>query len=259
MPAILIPPEAHVHLTIGIQVLLAATFTLAITSQPRLTAAIRLLLGTLSASIFYYCTFHSYNAPTRGTDTAIATVGLYGIMRVIDICVVDLLVGVNSPPRWVVDGKVLPLPTTFYERLAHALDYLTTLQGTSIFKSTTWDWMPLSAKRRVLPASTPRTTFLRQAFISLFKNYLVYDALDAFNKHRLWDCRQLHPITNGGLSIPEQLVAAFSVCVTTSLSISISAHIVSIIAVACGAPVEAWPPMFNRPFSAVSLEDFWTQ
>ncbi|KAF8706588.1 Membrane bound O-acyl transferase family, partial [Rhizoctonia solani] len=258
MPAILIPLEAHVHLTIGIQVLLAATFTLTITSQPRSTAVFRLFLGVLSASIFYYCTFHPYGAPTRGTDTAIATIGLYGIMRIIDICIVDLLVGVSSPPRWVVDGKALPLPTSFHERFAYALDYLTTLQGTSMFKNTTWDWMPLSAKRRVLSASTPRSTFVGRSFVSLFKNYLVYDALDAFNKHRIWDCSQLHPITNGGLTIPEQLMVAFSVCVTTSLSISISADIVSIIAVACGAPVEAWPTLFNRPFSATSLEDFWT-
>ncbi|CAE6450908.1 unnamed protein product [Rhizoctonia solani] len=258
MPGIRIPSEANVHLTIGIQFLLAAFYTLTITSQPRITAIIRLLLGLVAGSIFYYCTFHPYGAPTRGTDTAIATIGLYGIMRVIDVCIVDLLVGVNSPPRWVVDGKLLPLPTNFRQRFAYAIDYLTTLQGTSMFKNTTWDWMAPSLKRRLSSPITPRTTFLKNSLVSLFKNYLIYDTLDAFNKHRIWDCSQLYPITNGGLSIPEQLLAAFSVCVTTSLSISISAIIVSIISVACGAPVEAWPPMFNRPFTATSLEDFWT-
>ncbi|KAL5638152.1 hypothetical protein ACGC1H_005007 [Rhizoctonia solani] len=259
MPGIRIPSEANVHLAIGIQFLLAAFYTLTMTSQPRTLATVRLWLGLAAASIFYYCTFHPYGAPTRGTDTAIATVGLYGIMRAIDVCLVDLFVGTNAPPRWVVKGKVLPLPTSFRERLAYALDYLTTLQGTSMFKNTTWDWMSPSLSRRLTPPDTSRGTFIRKSLVFLFKNYLVYDTLDAFNKHRIWDCSQLHPITNGGLSVPEQLLAAFSVCVTTALSISISAIIVSTISVACGAPVEAWPPMFDRPFSAISLEDFWTR
>ncbi|CAE6447515.1 unnamed protein product [Rhizoctonia solani] len=185
--------------------------------------------------------------------------GVYGIMRAIDVCLVDLFVGVNAPPRWIVNRKVLPLPTSFRGRLAYAIDYLTTLQGTSMFKNTTWDWMAPSVQRRLAPPDTPRGTFIRKSLVSLFKNYLVYDALDVFNKHRIWDCSQLHPITNGGLSIPEQLLAAFSVCVTTSLSISISALLVSIISVTCRAPAEAWPPVFDQPFSAVSLEDFWTQ
>ncbi|EUC56434.1 membrane bound O-acyl transferase family protein [Rhizoctonia solani AG-3 Rhs1AP] len=259
MPGIRIPSEANVHLALGIQFLLAAFYTLTITSRPRTVATVRLWLGLAAASIFYHCTFHPYGAPTRGTDTAIATVGLYGIMRVIDVCLVDLFVGTNAPPRWVVNGKGLPLPTSFRERLAYALDYLTTLQGTSMFKNTTWDWMSPSLSRRLTPPGTSRGTFIRNSLVSLFKNYLVYDTLDAFNKHRVWDCSQLHPITNGGLSVPEQLLAAFSVCVTTSLSISISAIIVSIFSVACGAAVEAWPPIFDRPFSAVSLEDFWTR
>lgn len=258
MPGILIPPQAHLHLAIGIQFLLAAIYTLAISSYPRTLAVLRVLLGLHAAWIFYYCTSNSYGAPTRGVDTAIASIGLFGIMRVIDACFVDLLAGIHSPPRWVVNGKVLPLPTTFFGRYSYALDYLFSLQGTSVFKNTTWDWVAPSTKRRLPSPSIPRSVFLRSSLWSLFKQYLIYDALDALNKSRIWDTRLLHPITNGGVSMPEQLIFAFSVCVTTSLSISISATLVSMIGVSCGVPVEAWPPVFDEPFSAVSLADFWT-
>lgn len=253
------PLSARLHITIGIQCLIAAFYTLTITSRPRTTAVIRTLLGLLACFIFYYCTFHPYGAPTRGTDTAIGSIGLYGIMRAIDGCFVDLIVGVHSPPRWVVDGKVLPLPTTIRGRFAYAIDYLLSLQGTSMFKDTTWDWILPSTKRRLPPPNTPRLAFIRSSLWSLVQQYLLYDALDAINKSRIWDTRLPHPITDGGLNIFEQLVFAFSVCVTTALSITITETFASIIGVACGAPIEAWPPLFNKPFSAVSLADFWTK
>jgi hypothetical protein len=159
----------------------------------------------------------------------------------------------------VVDGKVLPLPTTFFGRLGYSIDYLLSLRGTSIFKNTTWDWIVPSTKRRMPPTTTPRPVFLASASWSLFKQYLVYDALDTLNKSRIWDNRLSHPITDGGLTVFQQLAFAFSVCAGTALSISLPATLAAIFAVACGAPVEAWPPMFDAPFSAVSLADFWTR
>ncbi|KAB5591836.1 hypothetical protein CTheo_4739 [Ceratobasidium theobromae] len=259
IPGLLVPPEANVHLTIGIHFLLAALYTLTITSRPRTYAVIRILLGIPAGYIFYHYAFHPYDAPRRSVETGLAVVGLYGIMRVIDTCLVDLLVGVHTPPRWVVDGKVLPLPTTFFGRIGYSVDYLLSLRGTSIFKNTTWDWIVPSAKRRMPPPTTPRITFICSAMWSLTKQYIVYDTLDALNKSRVWDTNLPYPITNGGLSVPEQLVFAFSVCAGTALSISVPATLVAIISVASGAPVEAWPPMFDAPFSAISLADFWTR
>ncbi|KAF8678813.1 KR domain [Rhizoctonia solani] len=259
IPGLLVPPEANIHLTIGIHFLLAALYTLTITSHPRAFTLVRVVLGIPAGYIFYLYAFYPYETPTRGVDIGLAVVGLYGIMRVIDTCIVDLLVGVHTPPRWVVDGKVLPLPTSFFGRLGYSIDYLLSLRGTSIFKNTTWDWIVPSTKRRMPSPKTSRLVFLASASWSLFKQYLIYDALDTLNKSRIWDNRLPHPITDGGLNIFEQLTFAFSVCAGTALSISFPATMVAIFAVACGAPVEAWPPMFDAPFSAVSLADFWTR
>ncbi|CAE6440524.1 unnamed protein product [Rhizoctonia solani] len=259
IPGLLVPPEANIHLTVGIHFLLAALYTLTITSHPRTFALVRIAICIPAAYVFYLYAFHPYDTPTRGVDIGLAVVGLYGIMRVIDTCIVDLLVGVHTPPRWVVGGKVSPLPTTFLGRLGYSIDYLLSLRGTSIFKNTTWDWITPSTKRRMPSPATSRLTFLASASWSLLKQYLVYDALDTFNKSRTWDNQLPHPITDGGLSWLEQLAFAFSVCAGTALSISFPATLVAISAVACGAPVEAWPPMFDAPFSAVSLADFWTR
>lgn len=259
IPGLLLPPESNPPLIIGIHLLLAAIYTLSITSYPRTFAAVRVALCLPAGYLFYVYAFYPYETYRRGVDTGLAVVGLYGIMRVIDTALVDLIVGVHAPPRWVVDGKVAPLPTTFSGRCAYAIDYMYSLRGTSIFKNTTWDWIAPSTKRRLPSPDTPKSVFLPSALWSLFKQYLVYDALDTLNKSRIWDTRLPHPVTNGGLNIPEQLAFAFSVCAGTALSISIPATMVAIGSVACGAPVEGWPPMFDAPFSAVSLADFWTR
>ncbi|KAG8692136.1 hypothetical protein FRC09_011428 [Ceratobasidium sp. 395] len=259
IPGLLVPPEANRILSIGINFLLVALYTLTITSHQRTLALVRILLCAPAAYTFWVYAYHPYEAPRRGVETGLAVVGLYGLMRVVDTCLVDLIVGVHSPPRWVVDGRVLPLPTTFLGRVGYSIDYLFSLRGTSIFKNTTWDWIAPSTKRRMLSPKTPRLVFIRNASWSLFKQYLVLDALDTLNKSRIWDNTLPHPVTNGGLNVLQQLTFAFSVCAGTALSISIPATLVSIPSVACGAPVEAWPPMFDAPFSAVSLADFWTR
>ncbi|QRV97923.1 short chain dehydrogenase [Ceratobasidium sp. AG-Ba] len=259
IPGLLVPPEANQTLTIGIHFLIAALYTLTITSHPRTLALARILLCLPAGYAFWHYAFHPYAAPRRSVETGLAIVGMYGIMRVVDTCFVDLIVGVHSPPRWVVDGKVQPLPTTFLGRLGYAVDYLFSLRGTSIFKNTTWDWIAPATKRRMPSPDTPRLVFMRDGLWSLFKQYLMLDALDALNKSRIWDTSVSHPITGNGLSVPEQLAFAFSVCLGTALSISIPCTLVSILCVPWGAPVEAWPPMFDAPFSAVSLADFWTR
>ncbi|KAG9076621.1 hypothetical protein FS749_011567 [Ceratobasidium sp. UAMH 11750] len=259
IPGLLVPPEANLVLTIGIHFLILALYTLTITSHPRTLALVRIVLCGPATYAFWIYAFHPFIAPRRSVETGLAVVGMYGIMRVVDTCLVDLVVGVHSPPRWVVDGKVAPLPTTFLGRLGYAVDYLFSLRGTSMFKNTTWDWIAPSTKRRLPSPSTPRSVFIRNAAWSLFKQYIVLDALDTLNKSRIWDTTLAHPVTDGGLSILQQLAFAFSVCAGTALSISIPATLVAILSVACGAPVEAWPPMFDAPFSAVSLADFWTR
>ncbi|KAG9075723.1 hypothetical protein FRC06_009923, partial [Ceratobasidium sp. 370] len=95
-----------------------------------------------------------------------------------------LVVGVHFPPRWIVNGKVAPLPTTFLGRLGYAVDYLSSLRGTSMFKNTTWDWIAPSTKPCLPSPSTPRMVFLPTASWSQFKQYTVLDALDTLSKSR---------------------------------------------------------------------------
>ncbi|KAB5591819.1 Transmembrane protein [Ceratobasidium theobromae] len=254
---VLSSPE--LHLTFGTLCLVATFYTLTITSWPRITTAIRTLLGVLACFVFCYCTFHPYDTSTRGTDTAIGTIGLYGILRAIEGCFVDLVLGIHSPPRWVVDGDVLPLPTTIRGRFAYAIDYLLSLQGTSMFKDTTWDWIFPFTKQHLPSPDASKWGFVWSSLWSLFRQYLLYDAFDLLNKSRIWDTRLLYPITNGGLNTFEQLVFAFSICATTLLGMSIAATFVSLFGVAFGSPVEAWPPLFYKPLNAVSVADFWAR
>ncbi|KAG8730807.1 hypothetical protein FRC10_002348 [Ceratobasidium sp. 414] len=260
IPGLLVPPEANLVLTVGIHFFIPALYTLTITSHPRTLALVRIVLCGPATYAFWVYAFHPFIAPRQSVETGLAVVGMYWIMRVVDTCLVDLVVSVHSPPRWVVDGKVVPLATTFLCRLGYAVDYLFSLHGTSMYKNTTWDWIALSTKRRLPSPSTPKIVFLRHASWLLFKQYIVLDALDMLNKSRIWNTTVVRPVTDGGLRIPQQLVFAFSVCAGTALSISIPATLVAILCVACGALVEAWPPMFDAPFSAVSLmADFWTR
>lgn len=259
IPGLLLPPESNPPIIAGLLLLLAALYTLAIPTHPRSFAVVRVALGVPAGYFFYAYAFHEYDVSRRNAQTGLTVVGLYGIMRVIDACLIDLLVGVHTPPRWVVDGKIVPFPTTSSGRLAFALDYLLSLRGTSTFRNTTWDWIAPSTKRQMPSPTTSKSVFLGNALWSLFKQYLMYDALDALNKSRIWDNTLPHPITGDGLSIPEQLAFSFSLCACTCLSISMQFTLISSVAIICGAPIEAWPPMFDAPFSAMSLSDFWTR
>ncbi|KAF8598236.1 hypothetical protein BDV93DRAFT_526859 [Ceratobasidium sp. AG-I] len=259
IPGLLLPPESNPPILAGLLLLLTALYTLAIPTHPRTFAALRVALGVPAGYLFYVYGFHEYGVTRRNAQTGLTVVGLYGIMRVIDACLIDLVVGVRAPPRWVVGDKVAPFPTTVSGRLAFALDYLLSLRGTSMFKNTTWDWVSPSTKNRMPPPDTPKSVFLRNALWSLFKQFLVFDALDTLNKSRIWDNTLPYPVTGNGLSAAEQLAFSFSLCAGTLLSISMQFTLIASVAIACGSPVESWSPMFDAPFSATSLADFWTR
>lgn len=82
------------------------------------------------------------------------------------------------------------------------------------------------------------------------------DAFDTLNHTRKWHVSEKHPVTS--LPLLQQLPFSFSLSMTTYLGIVTPSTIYAVLFVGLGFSPEAWPPIFDRPFSAVSLQDFWT-
>ncbi|KIO26075.1 hypothetical protein M407DRAFT_243869 [Tulasnella calospora MUT 4182] len=61
------------------------------------------------------------------------------------------------------------------------------------------------------------------------------------------------------MSLWKQLVLAFCVCVHTGMTISLPYSVAALLTSFVGAPSTAWPPMFDSPFAARSLAEFWSQ
>ncbi|KAF7974750.1 hypothetical protein HWV62_11333 [Athelia sp. TMB] len=258
-PALLLPLETNIPITIGLVFLTIANFTLTYPgSLPALLT--RLFLAPLAIQQFLQYAYGSYVTPGAEIDVGLCVVGLYGVMRVLETTFVNMADA--EPARWVEtsSGTRLPLPTTLAGRAAYALDLTTSLRGTSLFANTHWDWTP----RALVPAPPdqhpPRWVFVRTRFASLLLQMLAIDAVDSIAKSRTWARAPAnpHPITS--LPLHEQLV--FSICVSlqTALSISLPQTMLAVAAVAAGSPPSAWPPMFNAPFAGTtSLRDFWTR
>ncbi|KII92946.1 hypothetical protein PLICRDRAFT_37757 [Plicaturopsis crispa FD-325 SS-3] len=252
IPGLSIPVETQVPLNAAAWLLCISIFTLTL-ENPKYVL-LRLALAPAALYFFWDYGFGPYVTPGVIRDTGLSVIGLYGIMRVLETTFVGLFD--EKPPYWITDGKALPLPKTLSQRLAYALDLTTSLRGTSWFKNTHWNFAP-----RVLVNSPTRNMtrkqFLLSGLTSLLWQQIILDVLDTINKSRSWSSEDPYPIT----SLPwyEQLVFSFSVCAGTALSITIPHCMVSCTCVLLGSYPESWPPMFDAPFTAYSLADFWTR
>jgi hypothetical protein len=252
LPGLNVPTAAYPSFTAGISVLVFSNFLS--TCKGHTYTPLRLALAPISIWFFLDFGYGPYPSPSRGVDAGLATLALYGIMRVLESTVVDLLD--EKPPRWIIDGKEVPIPATFSGRLTYAFDLTTSLRGNSWFSGTTWNWAPKSLLDS--PArNMNRTQFLVTAAISLFRQYLLLDIIDTINKSRLWSSANPYPITS--LPFHEQLIFATSVCLSTLLSITFPWTVVSFFSVLLGSHPSNWPPMFDSPFTATSLADFWSR
>ncbi|KAI5118304.1 hypothetical protein M0805_003823 [Coniferiporia weirii] len=261
MPGLLVPISSYPALVAALLLLFVSIYTLTFTAPAYRTpcALLRLALAPPTIALFWNFGFNlSYNPPGAQVAVGMAVIALYGIMRVLDASVITLLD--TRPSQWMLseNGKPLPLPSNTKERLAYTLDLLMSLRGTSWFANHHWEWAP-RALVHAPTAQISRRVFLRNSAISLFGQYLLMDGLDALNKSRIWntDTTQRHPITS--LPLPAQLVFSLSVCTGTMLSITIMHTIVASGAIALGSAPSSWPPMFDRPFAACSLADFWAR
>ncbi len=183
----------------------------------------------------------------------LSLMGVYGILRTIDICFVSLFD--TEPPRWIQDGKLLPLPETLTDRVLYAIDLCVSVRGRSWFKGTVWNWSSPWMKR-IRPSHTSRFPFLVSNLKWLVIQYILLDILDTINHRHSWSLSNPSPITS--LPVHEQIICSLSLCICTVLSINIPCIIYSAVLVPLGCPIEAWPSMFDHPLQASSLRDFWT-
>ena len=252
-PALLVPPETTLSISIAFNLLVLSIFLSTWRNVPG--TLIQLFIAPFTVHYFLDYGFGNYVTHGPAVDIGLALVGLYGVMRVLETTFVGLLDA--NLPYWIVDGKEAPVSTSLLGRLAYAIDLATSLRGNSWFANTHWNWAP-----RALSVNSPtrfmtRTQFLRSNLLSFMPQYLVFDILDTINKSRTWDTSSPYPIT----SLPwyEQMIFSTSVCACTALSITVPYTAISSLFVLLGSHPESWPPMFDAPFTATSLADFWTK
>jgi len=77
------------------------------------------------------------------------------------------------------------------------------------------------------------------------------------HKSRPLDRSTPYPITS--LPMHEQLFFSTSVCLEIFLSMNFPYSVISYTFVLLGSYPESWPLLFNAPFTASSLADFWTR
>lgn len=136
------------------------------------------------------------------------------------------------------------------------LGKLSTVRGASWFQGHSWDWAPKHIMSYTL-GSKSRMNWLASRLASLTTFYILSDIFDTINHSRKWSPFDQHPVTM--LPIPQQLLFSLSVCVCTLLGIVVPVTIYSVIFVGLGSSPSTWAPMFDHPFAATSLEDFWTR
>ena len=150
LPMFLVPVVAYPSLVFGFVTLFMANYTLTYHRKKSTPMLIRFALVPIGITYFGDFGFGAYDSPSNSVSLGLCVVGLYGIMRMIETCLVSLLD--DSPPRWVkrsraadaasVREEIVPLPTSFWGRVAYAFDLSTSLRGNSWYRGYHWDWCP---------------------------------------------------------------------------------------------------------------------
>ncbi|KAF8306906.1 hypothetical protein DL93DRAFT_162204 [Clavulina sp. PMI_390] len=240
-PTSIVPPSniASICILVGSSLL---------TYKGTLPSLIRAALFPPAAYYAYDVAFGPHEA-TRAVSTGLTLMGLMYIMKAFDICIISFLD--KEPPHWVKDGKPVPLPTTLTGRLLYGFDMLSSTRGTSWFPGYSWNWAPKYISAYRTPPRSRITTVLMRIF-SLAVQYIAIDAFDAIAHSETWE----QPVLS--LPFPKQILFSLCICVTTYLTITIPETIYSTTFIALGSNPDTWPPIFNRPFAASSLQDFWS-
>ncbi|KAG9030663.1 hypothetical protein FS837_003215 [Tulasnella sp. UAMH 9824] len=281
LPSLNIPLQAYPSFIAGASIVFACIYSTTIGAQPRLLALFRMALSIPGSWLFIRFAWSSGypRDHNRATYLGMATMSLYGIMKLLEVCWIRELD--NDKRRWVlkpdaarsmekkVDGEikgtandrvVLPIPTDVRGRLVYTFDYLTTIRGCSWFADRVWDFAPPYALTYSHPNSSSKFAFLEYQLISLAIQVLLMDVFDVFIKSIDWAHLALTtttPVTS--LPLHLQLLSSFTVLITTMLYLSIPDTFMTTILVMSGAASpSSCPPMFDSPLESASLQDFWS-
>ncbi|KAG8957248.1 hypothetical protein FRC03_010342 [Tulasnella sp. 419] len=276
MPAVYMPPTAFIPLTGGMTILFGCIYT-TLLDHPLLP-----LLRILASIPAIYC-FIDFGwspqhlpKPTWGTYLGMGTIGTYGIMRILDVCFIRLWD--NDRPRWILkkswpkwkavakrwpdspgnrdkEPGVLPLPTTFKERLIYSFDLLTSQRGSSWYGDRVWEFAPASTATFSPP---PRSEFLWDRFVSLVFLFFVLDTWDTVVKSRTYDYTTITPVTI--LPVHLQMAASIYTCIQTILALNLPYRVMSSLAVLLfNSSPSSWPPITGSSLTATSLSEFWLE
>lgn len=264
---VVVPDEAQPSFFLGYGIILLCNFTT--TYKHPLLPYLRLGLAFPSAYALYDYGFSGKYGPTmkRNVDLGMALVAIYGTLKLVEVCVIGFRNGPEDWPKWVTledpgskktDGerparKSIPFTPTFWGRLCYAHD-LMNVRGSSWYRGRVWDWAPAAILDQD-PKPMPQLRFIQSSILKVLECYIIQDIIETIVSSRVWDTMDTRPVTS--LPFPQQLLFAFCVCTQTVISISIPYATAAAISGLFGAPSTAYPPMFDSPFAATSLAEFW--
>jgi hypothetical protein len=147
------------------------------------------------------------------------------------------------------------MPETPLQRLLFAVDLSTSLRGLSWVRGRRFNWCPYSVSSRQA-VGLSRATFFKQTAILLVISLLIMDIVSTIDQSRVWRTDIMYPVTTQPLHV--QLLASLALGLNTLGLMDITQILGSSVAVALGSAPESWVPMFNAPFLAEGLADFWS-
>lgn len=188
----------------------------------------------------------------------------YMIMKTLDVCLIGFWDEARDIPRWVkkerkgedvVAFRTLPLPTTFKDRLAYAMDTLLSLRGASLFRDHSWDWARKSVREYEAPIG--RLNVLKLKVRNLLFDLACYDITEHILCTPKWNYMIPNPVTTLSASRQIYLTLAMGAMTYGGNDMPFFACDVFFGAV-LGFPIS--PSIYDagNPFMSHSLSDFWS-
>lgn len=268
IPGLSVPPSANNAFMLGYGMILLANFTT--TYNHAFLRYLRLLLAVPAIYGLWDYGYSGFYSPTGkvNVEMGMAHIANFGVLKVVEICLLGFWNKPEDWPKWVKLGKtekkaddgkplpreVVPFTPTIWGRLCYAYDLMTAC-GSSWFPGLAWNFAPSSYIHQN-PKAKPQLQFFLSSLWLFAETYMTLDVIETIMSSRKWNTMEVFPVTS--LPIPQQLVFALCVCVSTCLSINIAYVIMALIASMIGIPSTAFPPIFNRPFRSTSLAEFWS-
>ncbi|KAF8306047.1 hypothetical protein DL93DRAFT_2089056 [Clavulina sp. PMI_390] len=250
LPSTVIPPSVNqLNNNVALCIILSCV---SLTYKGRVPSAFRVALFFPAAYYSYYTVCKDHDVPNRIASSAITFGGSLLAFKAFDICIVSLFD--REPPHWVKNGKLVPLPETLVGRVAYAVDLFFSFRGSSWFGGYSWDWAPKYIAAYSPPKS--RISHISRGVLTFLAYYLALDACETFAQQEKWDLSQAHPVLT--LPLSKQLLFSLFIATNTFIVIQINYIFISVVCVMMGSSPSSWPPMFNRPFTSKSLQDFWS-